>query len=108
MMRSTLRLALRHETSTLQQLCAVFLQKPLDRSRTAFMRSDVNVAEALNHMSSRRKAIHATFTNDLRKASLRRFAVVEQRGAGSFQMISTTIDTIAKFRYSETANAAAH
>ena len=42
-------LALRHEIAVLQQLSAVLLQKPLDRSGARLVWSDVDVADALSH-----------------------------------------------------------
>src|SRR5438067_2124806 len=47
-------LALGHETTLLQQLRPVLLQKPLDRSRTRLMWSNVDVADALSHALSSR------------------------------------------------------
>ena len=49
MVCATLRLALRHEITVLQQFRSVLLQKPLDRSRTTLVWSDVNVADACSH-----------------------------------------------------------
>ena len=45
-------LALRHEIAVLQQLSAVLLQKPLDRSGARLVWSHVDVADALSHALS--------------------------------------------------------
>jgi hypothetical protein len=42
--------ALRHEIAALQQLCSVLFQEPLDRSRACFVRTNVDIADALCHL----------------------------------------------------------
>jgi len=41
------RTAFRNEITLLQQLDAVFLEEPLDRARTCFVRTDMDIADAL-------------------------------------------------------------
>lgn len=52
------------EITTLQQLRSVFLQKPLNRFRARFVRTDVDIANALRHArnSNPKRAERAIFT----------------------------------------------
>src|SRR4051794_13568034 len=60
----TFCLALGHETTLLQQLRPVLLQKPLDRSRTRLMWSNVDVADAFSHALNSR-ALYRTNTREI-------------------------------------------
>jgi hypothetical protein len=42
--------ALRHEIAALQQRCAVFFQKPLDRRRACLVWANVDIADTLCHL----------------------------------------------------------
>src|SRR5436190_2290757 len=44
--------AFRNEITLLQQLDAVFLEEQLDRARTCFVRTDMDIADALRHAAS--------------------------------------------------------
>ena len=66
-------LALRHEIAVLQQLSAVLLQKPLDRSGARLVWSHVDVADALCHalispVLSPTKARETTFADRPRQS----------------------------------------
>jgi len=50
--RAAISPAFRHEIAMFQQLRSVFLQEPLDRRRARFVRTNVDVADALCHIGN--------------------------------------------------------